>query len=82
MQHPDRKHQLLRLVGVLTLIVFSITAASASLDPEQHERIIIGFQDGLVQAMDTPDLSVSDFQVLTELTELNAVVVSASDPDR
>jgi len=82
MQHPDRKHQLLRLVGVLTLIVFSITSASASLDPEQHERIIIGFQDGLVQAMDTPDLSVSDFQVLTELTELNAVVVSASDPDR
>jgi Subtilisin-like serine proteases len=82
MQHPDRKHQLLRLVGVLTLIVFSITSASASLDPEQHERIIIGFQGGLVQAMDTPDLSVSDFQVLTELTELNAVVVSASDPDR
>ncbi len=82
MHHPDQKHQLLRLIAVLTLIVFSITSASASVDPEQHERLIIGFQGGSVQALDTPDLSVSDFEVLTELTELNAVVVSVSDPDR
>ena len=82
MHHPDQKHQLLRLIAVLTLIVFSITSASASVDPEQHERLIVGFQGGSVQALDTPDLSVSDFEVLTELTELNAVVVSVSDPDR
>ena len=82
MHHPDQKHQLLRLIAVLTLIVFSITSASASVDREQHERLIIGFQGGSVQALDTPDLSVSDFEVLTELTELNAVVVSVSDPDR
>jgi len=80
MQYPERKQFSLRFIAVLTLIAFCITSASA--DPGQPERIIIGFQEGSVQALDDADLSSLDIQVIDELTGLDAVVVSVSDPDR
>ena len=80
MRHPERKHFLLQFIAVLTLIAFCITSASA--DPGQHERIIIGFQEGSVQTLDDAALSSTDVRVIDELTGLDAVVVSVSDPDR
>ena len=80
MQYPERKQFSLRFIAVLTLIAFCITSASA--DPGQHERIIIGFQEGSVQTLDDADLSSLDVRVIDELTGLDAVVVSVSDPDR
>ncbi|CVK34040.1 exported protein of unknown function [Methanoculleus bourgensis] len=80
MQYPERKQFSLRFIAVLTLIAFCITSASA--DPGQPERIIIGFQEGSVQTLDDADLSSLDIQVIDELTGLDAVVVSVSDPDR
>jgi len=80
MRHPERKHFLLQFIAVLTLIAFCITSASA--DPGQHERIIIGFQEDSVQALDASALSSTDVRVIDELTGLDAVVVSVPDPDR
>ena len=80
MQYPERKQFLLRFIAVLTLIAFCITSASA--DSGQHERIIIGFQEGSVQTLDDADLSSPDVRIIDELTGLDAVVVSVSDPDR
>ena len=80
MQYPERKQFLLRFIAVLTLIAFCITSASA--DSGQHERIIIGFQEGSMQTLDDADLSSPDVRIIDELTGLDAVVVSVSDPDR
>ncbi|KAF5057560.1 Subtilase family protein [anaerobic digester metagenome] len=82
MQHLDRRHQFLRLITAFTIAAFCITSASASENPGQPEHIIIGLQEGSVRALSTADRSSPDFQVITELTELNALIVSVPDPDR
>jgi len=80
MRYSGRDHFLLRFIAVLILTAFCI--ASASADAGQHERIVIGFREGSMQALGDADLSSMDIQIVDELTELDAVVVSASNPER
>jgi thermitase len=82
MQHPNRRHQFLRLIAVFTIAAFCITSTSASGNSGQPEHIVIGLQEGSIRAPGTADRSSPDFEVITELTELNALVVSVPEPDR
>jgi len=82
MQHSERTFPSLRLIAIIALAALCIAPVTASMDPDQHEHIIIGFQEGSVQSLDVVDLLESDIQFVKELVGLDAVVVSVTDPDR
>jgi len=80
MQYPGREQFLLRLIATLALVALCIAPASA--DSGECERIVIGLQGGSMQIMGDTGFSPSDLQVVNDLAELGAVVVSVPDPDR
>lgn len=80
MRYPGREQFLLRLIAILALVALCIAPASA--DSGECERVIIGLQGGSMQVMGGADFSPSDLQVVNDLAELDAVVVSVPDPDR
>ena len=80
MQYPGREEFLLRLIATLALVALCIAPASA--DSGECERIVIGLQGGSVQVMGGAGFSPSDLQVVNDLAELGAVVVSVPDPDQ